>query len=205
MRLAAILQKTSKKLKISSRLLHSLYLLSSIFLSKIPHSKFIYLFICKFLSSCKIIMPTSFESILLIFWTTWCPHITSQNYVHQFFWNVHTYISLSSSLCSTTEDPQYVSIAFCAQVPWISTVSIHLSLLNHDYLSKIYLYPSLCSSNANLSFHHSSMHCLSIYLYISLCSSTYCIHRSISISTTLYLHRLMTRSACPPGLAGSRL
>jgi hypothetical protein len=23
--------------------------------------------------------------------------------------------------------------------------------------------------------------------------------------TTLYLHRLMTRSACPPGLAGSRL
>jgi hypothetical protein len=24
-------------------------------------------------------------------------------------------------------------------------------------------------------------------------------------ATTLYLHRLMTRSACPPGLAGSRL
>jgi hypothetical protein len=54
------------------------------------------------------------------------------------------------------------------------------------HLSLIYIYPSLCSSNANLSFHHSSMHCLSIYLYISLCSSTYCIHRSISISTLKY-------------------
>ncbi len=29
--------------------------------------------------------------------------------------------------------------------------------------------------------------------------------RTLSVSTTLYLHRLMTRSACPPGLAGSRL
>ncbi len=36
---------------------------------------------------------------------------------------------LSPSECLSNVDSQYVSIAICAQVPWLSPVSIHLSVL----------------------------------------------------------------------------
>jgi hypothetical protein len=40
-------------------------------------------------------------------------------------------------------------------------------------------------------------------IYLSAGGNLY--KKCLEAPTTLYLHRLMTRSACPPGLAGSRL
>ncbi len=101
-----------------------------------------------------------------------------------------SYIHLSISISVFNYCRSTVSIAICAQVPWISLVSIHLSVLNHArsifnlYISisvlkySESLYPPLCAQACT------------VYLskYISLCSQV----PWNSLSTTLCsrMHRV---------------
>ncbi len=114
---------------------------------------------------------------------------------------------------------------FCGFSKQISARFLHLTYLAHEkYCRRVTrpvvndIFRKLNFSSPSLTFSFSP-HLIFFFPTFELLGRNFChlatvqcTHLTIvqctlveALTTTLYLHRLMTRSACPPGLAGSRL
>ncbi len=114
------------------------------------------------------------------------PHDKSklQNYEHQFFLNVRIWSS-TPELCislwvpTSTVDPQYVSIAICAQVPWISIV-LSTSLYSTMTIDLKSISIHLCAQVLRISLFTTQACTVYLSTYISLCDQVPYIYLSHS-------------------------